>query len=140
MICIVLHAMGWSQQSLRFIENKGQWPAQITHRAELNGATIWCEQGAMVIDRYDAFQAASAHGNIEAQIPTTLRAHAVRLRFLNPGANARTSHEGRLRGYYNFMVGHDPKSWAAKASAYARVTMHDVAPDAMPFSPKAVPD
>lgn len=128
MICIVLHAMGWSQQSLRFIENKGQWPAQITHRAELNGATIWCEQGAMVIDRYDAFQAASAHGNIEAQIPTTLRAHAVRLRFLNPGANARTSHEGRLRGHYNFMVGHDPKSWAAKASAYARVTMHDVAP------------
>ncbi len=125
---VLLQAICWGQQPLRFIENKGQWPAQVTHRAEMNGAMLWCEQGALVIDRYDASAAASPHGNVDVPVPATIRAHAVRLRFLNPGGNARTSHDGRLRGYYNYMEGHDPKSWAAKANAYARITMHDVAP------------
>src|SRR5436190_19856031 len=116
------------QGSLRFIENKGQWPATVTHRAEVAGATIWCERGALLIDRYDDEALAGIHGNSAALPPDSLRHHAVRLRFLNASKNLRMEASRELTGRYNYYLGNDPARWGRNAKAFAAVTMKDIAP------------
>lgn len=122
----------FSQQNMRFIENKGQWPSEVTHRAELPGAFVWVERGAVVVDRYDAEHIARSHANIHFD-PTTdnggmLKHHAVRLRFLNADSTAEVSAALPVSGSYNYFVGNDPKRWARNAEAHAQVTLHNVSP------------
>jgi gliding motility-associated-like protein len=116
------------QQAMRFIENRGQWPEQVTHRAELPGATIWCEGNAVLIDRYDAHTVNACHGDINCTPPATLRHHAVRMRFLSATGTSRNTGELPLPGHHSYFIGHDPQRWAGGAKAYAAVTMHQVAP------------
>ena len=117
-----------AQGALRFVENKGQWPDGVTHRAELSGATLWFERGALVIDRYDAETVASVHANIHAVLPITVQHHAVRLKFLSASEATHATSEGLLRGYSSYFLGNDPAKWASRAKAFCRVIMHDVAP------------
>lgn len=117
-----------AQQGLRFVENKGQWPAQVTHRAELPGATIWCEGNAVLIDRYDAATVGACHGDIHCTPPALLDHHAVRLRFLSAVEAPRTTADTRLSGHHSYFIGNDPEQWAGGAGAYAGITMRHVAP------------
>ncbi len=116
------------QGALRFIENKGQWPSGVTHRAEMAGATIWCEAGALLIDRYDSDVLIGIHGNISAVPPDSLRHHAVRLRFLSSAADTRSEASRKLTGHYNYFLGNDRAHWGHNANAFAAITMKNVAP------------
>ena len=83
---VVLHA----QPALRFIENRGQWPQAVTFKAEVPDATIWCERGSILVDRYDASAIAKLHAGhgagYDPEASRTIRHHALRLRFLDaPG-------------------------------------------------------
>ncbi len=113
---------------MRFIENRGQWPAGVTHRADLHGATVWCEGNAVLIDRYDAATVGACHGDIHCTPPALLDHHAVRLRFLSAVETPRTSADMRLSGHYSYFIGNDPDQWAGGARAYAGIIMHNVAP------------
>ncbi|MBK8497487.1 MAG: SBBP repeat-containing protein [Flavobacteriales bacterium] len=117
-----------AQHALRFVENKGQWPVQARFRAELNGATLWMEPDGVLIDRYDAEAVERTHGDINARIPTELRHHAVRLKFLGALPTAHARGERLLREHYNFFIGNDPAQWAHRARAFAQVVMPEVAP------------
>ncbi len=119
---------GEAQGTLHFVENKGQWPEGVTHRGELNGATLWFERGALVIDRYDPEAMANVHADVHAVLPIAVQHHSVRLKFLNATATSWTSSDGALRGHHNYFLGNDPSKWAARAKSYARVIMHDIAP------------
>nr|MDQ3100775.1 hypothetical protein [Bacteroidota bacterium] len=123
-------AILFAQGSLRFVENKGQWPEQVTHRAEIAGGTIWCERGALVIDLYDAEKVNSMHANVLSDAATAgpLQHHAVRLKFLNSTPDVRSQASEQLTCYYNYFIGNDPKKWAGKARAFSTLAMADVAP------------
>jgi len=116
------------QGTLRFIENKGQWPSVVTHRAEVPGATLWCERGALLIDRYDDEALAGIHGNIHVVPPDSLRHHAVRLRFLHAAPNTVSEASRQLSGRYNFLLGSDRSGWGRNAAAFAAITMKNIAP------------
>lgn len=120
------------QQGLRFIENKGQWPAQVAYMGELSGATIWMERNAVVIDRYDTERLHQAHANVNFRVDAaenaTLRHHAVRLTFLSATTAARTTADRPFITRYNYFIGNDPARWGRKARAFATTTLHEVAP------------
>jgi gliding motility-associated-like protein len=121
-----------AQGGFRFIENKGQWPGQVTHRAEMPGATLWIERGAVVIDRFDQELLDRAHANIAfdptAPANSQLDHHAVRLKFLNAPVTPRNEASTLLTGHYNYFIGNDPGKWAIHARPFAMLTMVAVAP------------
>lgn len=121
-----------AQHGMRFIANVGQWPAEVTHRAELPGAFLWAEPGALLIHLYDANKVARAHGDarIDPAAPDNafLDNHVVRLRFLSAGAGARNSGAIPLQGRYHYFLGNDPAKWASHATAHGQLVLHDVAP------------
>ncbi|MBP6313531.1 MAG: gliding motility-associated C-terminal domain-containing protein [Flavobacteriales bacterium] len=117
-----------AQQTLRFIENKGQWPSAVTHRAEMAGAYFYCERGSLVIDRYDSEALAAQHANVKAEPSKSIKQHAVRLRFLGADTMAIPRSERPLTGRTNYFLGNDPTRWVSNARPFAAVTMERVAP------------
>ena len=120
-----LVAQNWSN----FVENKGQWPDVVTHQAHLPGATVWCERGGILIDRYDGSAINHTHdpSSVGKQNPV-VHHHVVRLRFIDASHTGRTEGLGPRPGTYNFFQGNDPQRWASGACAYNAVLSHDIYP------------
>ena len=120
-----------AQTGASLIENRGQWPKSVTHRAEIQGATVWIEPGAVLVDRYDqaAMQAvAHAHVNPDTTPPSHIQHHAFRLRFLGANKEPRIEPIGVRRGAYNYFIGDDPNRWGSNCHAFSAVVQHDIYP------------
>ncbi|HEY0978682.1 MAG TPA: hypothetical protein VGE21_14520, partial [Flavobacteriales bacterium] len=114
-----------------FVENKGQWPMQVTHRAEAQGTILWCERDAILVDRFDPQAIEHHHGTVEAHDGPAERViphHAVRLRFLGASAAVQTEGHGLQPGSFNYFLGKDPTHWASNAKAYASVQQYGLYP------------
>jgi gliding motility-associated-like protein len=121
-----------AQPALHFIENRGQWPQQVAFRASAPDARLWCEEGSILIDRFDAGAIAKHHaGHVEGydeHASRTIRHHALRLRFLDATGPVRSEGLGVQQGAYNYFLGNDPDSWASNAHAFSAVVQHDLYP------------
>ena len=121
-----------AQQVLRFVENRGQWPEQVSFRADVPGAVVWCEEGGLLIDRFDLDGIGHLHagrGNgYDPGASRTIHHHALRLRFIGTTGPVRTEGLGVQRGTYNFFIGNDPGRWASNAHAFAAVEQQGLYP------------
>lgn len=112
----------------RIIENKGQWPAAVAYQADLNGAVLWFERDALLIDLFDGDAAARAHGQATQPPLERIQRHAVRLRFTSATSATQCTADSLLPGEHHYFYGNDPGRWASHARAFQRVRMTEVAP------------
>ncbi|MGV3636130.1 MAG: gliding motility-associated C-terminal domain-containing protein [Flavobacteriales bacterium] len=120
-----------AQTGAALIENRGQWPGSVTHRAEVSGATVWIERGAILIDRYDqhAVEAvAHAHAHPGSIAPARIQHHAFKLRFQGADQLPRLEHVGVRHGTYNYIIGDDPSRWGQRCHAFSAVVQHGIYP------------
>ncbi len=127
---LLLPTLVHGQAVVRFIQNRGQWPTAVTHRADIAGATVWCERGSVLIDRYDApaLQAlyhAHSGGAAEAASPV-IRHHALRLRFRETRPGPEVEALGVQPGSYNYIIGNDPSRWARHAHAFSTIVQRGI--------------
>lgn len=112
----------------RFIQNKGQWPKEVVFQAEMNGAILWLEKDALLIDMFDAQAMAEAHANIRTHPPLTVRRHAARIRFASAeNIEVRPGSEP-LPGHHNYFYGNDPTGWVSHARGFSQIIMEGIAP------------
>lgn len=120
------------QSPLRFVENRGQWPEAVTFRAEVDGAVLWCENGSLLIDRYDAAAMTKWHaGNtadLDPSASRTVKHHALRLKFIGSNGPAHSEGIGVQQGAYNFFIGNDRTKWAGNAHSFAAVMQQGLYP------------
>jgi len=121
-----------AQEHVRFVENKGQWPEMVRFKADVPGATVWCEHNALLIDRYDAREVHSAHAH-GGEPPAMERRpvishHALRLQFVMEGRTPRTRGMHQLGGLHHYFVGNDPDRWGRNARAFTAVEWSSIAP------------
>lgn len=120
------------QSALRFVENRGQWPEPVVFRAETPEAVLWCERGALVIDRFDAGAITKLHagttGAYDPDASRMIRHHALRLRFIDATGPVRSEGVGVQGGAYNFFLGKDRRQWASNAHAFSAVVQQDLYP------------
>ena len=127
----LVHAGTSGQTGADLIENRGQWPSKVTHRAEVNGATVWIERAAILIDRYDqevVRSIAHAHSHPGSPVPDWIDHHAFKLRFHEANEEGRLEHVGVRRGTYNFIIGDDPSRWGQRCHAFSAVIQRDIYP------------
>src|SRR5689334_6835933 len=97
------------QSRALFIENRGQWPAQVSHKAELLGAIVWSEHGAITLDSYDRSAVAARnayHAGLSDTPPSPItKHHVIRLEFVGASENVRCEGLGVQRGAYNYILG-----------------------------------
>ena len=117
---------------VRFIENGGQWPAQVSHSTQIPGGRLYVESDGILINLYDAETVSNvfAHhaGGEPIPHPKRLKQHAYKLSFV--GARTDVDPEGvdAQSGEFAFFLGDDPRRWAGGLRAFEKVTAEEIYP------------
>lgn len=108
-----------------FVENKGQWPAQVLYRAQVPGGAVFVEREALTIVQFSGLDL-HAHGQASVT-SNSPKGHAYRVHFVSGSAN---DHEGRSTQphYENHFVGNDPARWGSGCAVHGEVWLREVWP------------
>lgn len=123
---------GWISsyaRQIEFIENKCQWPEEIKFSARIPGGTMQLQRAGFSYAFADYARLEKLHElghgtpneshGMEAE--TTLNGHRVHVTFHGANETAVISPTGKLSRYYNYFLGADPTTWAARAHAFTGV-------------------
>jgi hypothetical protein len=152
-LCFISAALTLSAQSgstpLQFVENKGQWDAQVSYRAEMsNGAFFLHKNGfSVLLQSANDLQRihAASHGtkarstlSKSAQLMDSLgrakdhmviHSHQFRVSFENANEQPEIIPEKSIETYNNYFLGNDPKKWASHCRIFQAMTYKNIYPN-----------
>jgi hypothetical protein len=120
-----------------FIENRGQWPAEVKYLCQIDGLNAWITDNGVVYDYYQITRDENAEKTNhrapkEHAAPDTdyVRIHGHVVRTLLQGSNAPTNIMAKAQqdGYYNYFIGNDPAKWANFVNLYEEIEVKGVYP------------
>jgi gliding motility-associated-like protein len=108
-------------QGQEFVENKGQWPADVQLMAKDGAAKIWMGSDRFLYQLTDYSDLELAHHAQELISEPTIPTTFVQQRFI--GANAKVQAQGQKprKHTYNFFMGKDTTRWASAVQAFEEV-------------------
>jgi gliding motility-associated-like protein len=114
-----------AQSNIQFTENKNQWDAKISHRAQLDGGALFIEKsGKLTYHLYDKDNYRARHlGKI---ISPNLKLHAYTVDFIGANVNPTISSNNRTSDYVNFFIGKNPSTWATNVQQYKSVSVNNL--------------
>ncbi len=126
-------ALDWLRlpaDGITFIENLGQWDAEVRFLAHLDGTDLWVTDDGLIVDFYQVETVARETLSLDfaeasERDPVRRRGRAVKLRF-EGGRAQRIEGRGRRSAYHNYFLGDDPARWAPRVPLYDEVVLHDV--------------
>ena len=132
--CLLLQGIN-AQQSIQFVENKGQWDTSVRYRGEVsNGVFFIQDRGFTVLqqDPLTAFQLQEAKHHLVDSFQ--LRAHAWRVAFIQPNKTnlslaTQFIPEKPVPTYNNYFVGNNPAQWATACKIYQAITVASIYPN-----------
>ena len=142
LLCGLLVIWGFSALAANrqgiFIENKGQWPAEILFRAEIPSGDFYVlKQGF----KYVFYPKNTGHDHLSSakgamktatrKMPQKSRSdsiQAVEIRFVGSNPRPQTETSGQGEATYNYFLGNDPNHWAAGSKAYSGIKLLQVYP------------
>jgi PKD repeat protein len=113
---------GTATNSIRFIENKGQWSEPIMYAASVPGGRIFLEQQNFTW-KFSNISELHDHvsSNKTAPSGSIFRTHAFQTFFKGSNTNAILSAEDRYGSYYNYFIGNNRAEWKSNVAAYGAV-------------------
>ena len=131
-ICFFVPNLVLSQAHLSndvlFIENKGQWDAEVQFKAEIQGANLWLTSSSFVFDFASQEDIEQLHEklhnkSLDDQSEVVVRRHAYKVDFL--GANTELNYKGvrTLTSYNNYFLGNDSSKWASKVAIHQEIIL-----------------
>jgi hypothetical protein len=133
-LLISISALGQNSQSLKFVENKGQWNSDIDFQAQVPGGRVGVSPSGFSILLLDMEeleqQHLGSHGVLnesDAQSATEpVNGHYFQINLLGSNHNSTPIVETPLEGHYNYFLGNDSSRWASNARAFASILYQDV--------------
>ncbi len=116
--------------TIKFIENKCQWPDQVQYGANVNGAFFGINQGGFSYTFLDTQEVEERHhqghqrDEESSMIPDwdgVIPGHYITSTFIGANKNAKRVPFGMLPEYYNYFLGSDQSKWSSHAAAYEGV-------------------
>jgi gliding motility-associated-like protein len=125
----------FSQGSIQFVENKGQWNEQVKFRGEVANGVFFIRERGFTILQHDPLAvkkiAEAKHGHADS---FTIRSHAWNVDFVNASTGKLTTNPVNIQAdkplptYHNYFLGNDPSRWASNCNIYQGVTVKDIYP------------
>jgi gliding motility-associated-like protein len=117
------------ENSLSFIENKGQWDNRFQMMAEIPGGTFFAEKNALRFKFYDQTQFGKANkDHLHTKyhfLENKLNWQSYLMTFV--GANEFNWQGGKkTEGYSNYFIGKDSTTWASYVYSYSSITAQEV--------------
>jgi hypothetical protein len=116
-------------QGYEFVQNKGQWPADVQLMAKDGAAKIWLGSDRFLFQLTDFSALEKAHHEQVLLDNPSLPSALVEQRFI--GANPKAQAQGLepRKHTYNFFMGQDSTRWASSAQAFEEVQYRQFYPD-----------
>lgn len=116
-------------QRLMFVENKGQWPSQVSFKVDLGSSVMFLENGGFTWNHIHADDLLAHHDAIKATADEgavyRMRSHAYKVLFENAAPHSVVG-EQAFSSYFNYFIGNDPSRWASHAKAYEAVRYNEL--------------
>ena len=106
--CLCLLVQLGLAQVVHFIENKGQWPAQVKFSAATENGRTFFENNAFTHHFFDLSEIAKAHAGKEFE--PIMRGHVFRQVFRNAHPEKVVA-DAFQQTHYNYFLGNDPLKW-----------------------------
>jgi PKD repeat protein len=111
-----------------FVQNRGQWPADVQFRADVPGGFLFLKKNSLHYVFYDAKTVADVHTAAVGSAPAMLRAQGVEVQFAGSADAPALDPKKRSATTFNYFLGKDSSHWAGDAPAFAEVIYHDLYP------------
>lgn len=134
LLLISIHALSQNNQSLRFIQNKGQWNEEIDFQAQIPGGRLGVSARGFSVLLLDMdkleHQHLASHGTINESDGQSsnepINGHYFQINLLGSNPHSKAIMEMHLDGHYNYFLGNDSCRWATNALAFASILYPDV--------------
>jgi hypothetical protein len=134
LLLISIKAFSQSNQGLRFIQNKGQWNADIDFQAQVPGGRLGVSAKGFSVLLLDMEEMEHRHLASHEAInesngqPSTepINGHYFQINLLGSNQHAKKIVERPLDGHSNYFIGNDSCRWAMNALAYASILYQNV--------------
>lgn len=119
-------------QGLKFIENKGQWNADIDFQAQVPGGRVGVSAKGFSILLLDMeqmeHQHLAGHGAVNESDgqPTAINGHFFKINLIGSNQYVLPTVGRSLDGYYNYFLGNDSCHWATNVLAFASIIYPNV--------------
>lgn len=116
---------------IQFVQNRGQWAAEVLYRADLPGGYLYLLPTGLHYAFYDADAVAQSHARVPANPATAgiIRGHGVTVRFDGCRTDAVVDARQPIgRSTINYFLGDDPTRWAGNVPAFGEVTYRGLYP------------
>lgn len=116
--------------SLKFIENKNQWPSSVDFAARTPGGRVMISPEQFSVYVFDQQKTNERHlrqhgvvseADGHEEKDASITGQHVRIAFLGADHSVRPTTKGRSKEYYNFFIGNDSSAWASHAYAYSEI-------------------
>ncbi|PWT98074.1 MAG: hypothetical protein C5B52_12930 [Bacteroidetes bacterium] len=145
-----------AQQSVQFVENKGQWDKRVLFKGRLNAGSFYLQKegftvllhdskdmeklrervhGEMNIDSASKGSNTKASGTESRSLPVPnqpdliMHSHSYYVNFVGGNTNADVVAEKPIDSYENYFIGNDPSKWASNCKVYQVITYKNVYPN-----------
>ncbi|MEZ0607140.1 gliding motility-associated C-terminal domain-containing protein [Fibrella sp. WM1] len=117
-------------RGLVFIENKGQWPADVRFRADLPGGFLFLKTNGLHYAFYDTRETARRHATAPSNEPVspTIRAHGVLVTPVGSAGASQIVGSKPVETTFSYFSGDDPSRWAGGVRGFAEVRYHNLYP------------
>lgn len=139
---LLFYSLAAFSQNIEFIENRGQWDAQVKFMGRVSAGAFFVHQngftvlqhnpkdwGALTeaIHRHNRDSASSRTRNTAGDL--VVKSHAYRVRFLGGASSPQVIADKPLPSYNNYFIGSDPTKWATYCKLYQGITVKNVYPN-----------
>jgi gliding motility-associated-like protein len=124
----------FSQGTIEFVENKGQWNDQVLYMGKVSNGSFFIRKNGFTVVQYhpgdfaDLYQ--SIHdGSYTQNGGVKVRGHSFNVDFVNASGTTTTEADKPLPTYTNYFIGSDQSKWGAGCRVFQAVTAKDVYPN-----------
>jgi gliding motility-associated-like protein len=128
-ICFLLMpATMFAQLKRGFVENRGQWPAQVVASSKFGNHSFYLERTGFTYHMRDVKGIQQAHNKGLTPQPNDVRVkgHVYHVNFEGAQQTGRVEKKKASVTLYNYIFGNDPSRWASNCVAYEEVTLHSI--------------
>jgi gliding motility-associated-like protein len=113
---------GKENPSIKFKENKTQWPSHVKFMGEFYNGKVFLEQNSFTYEIYDAnaFSLSIEKNNNKENYKAPIPGHVYKTIFVN--ANTKNIYgEEKQAEYYNYFLGNEKEKWSSHIQAFKKI-------------------
>ncbi|MCB9252137.1 MAG: gliding motility-associated C-terminal domain-containing protein [Flavobacteriales bacterium] len=119
------------EESLQFVENKGQFSSNVLFRAQLNNGYVFLEKNSITFKIFDPKEYYEAHKHLHKKSGVevnTIHGQAFTYHFENSSTIVKVGGISPFFEKFNYFLGKDPSKWASDVMLFREIIYHNLYP------------